>query len=134
MNNLILVSVLAFSFTGIGFTRQQTPPLPDNRLFKPARIVEPQKLQSLALSIYKKEDIDPPYKVECLVDFFSHSKKPKKSKFLGKLVWRHGLSEKEAGRQLSKFEKNDMHNLFLFLDKNKKTINKIENLTHILIL
>jgi hypothetical protein len=120
MNNLILGAVLAFSFTGIGFTRQQTPPLPDNRLFIPARIIESQKLHSSVLLIYKKEGIDRPYQIQCLVDFFSHSKDPKKSKFLGKIFWRRELSEKEAGRQLSKLEKNDMHNLFLFLDKNKK--------------
>jgi endonuclease I len=126
MNNLILASVLAFSFTGISFTRQQTPPLPDNRLFKPAKIIESKKIQSLAFSIYKKEDVDLPYQVECLVDFIAHSKKPKKSKFLGKIFWRRGLSEKEAGRQLSKLEKNDMHNLFLFLEKNKKTTSEKE--------
>jgi len=121
MNNLILTAVLALSFTGIGFTRQQTPSLPDNRLFKPAKIIESQKIPSLALSIYKKEGIDLPHKIDCLVDFFSHSKNSKKSKPLGKKFWRRGLSEKEAGRKLSNLEKNDMHNLFLFLGENKKT-------------
>ena len=70
--------------------------------------------------------MDSPYKAECLVDFFSYSEWLKKSKFLGKLVWILALSEKEAGRQLSKFEKNDMHNLFLFLDKNKKITSEKE--------
>lgn len=50
-----------------------------------------------------------------------HSKGVKKLKRLSKIFWRHWLSEKEAGRQLSKLEKNDMHNLFIFLDKNKYT-------------
>lgn len=70
MNNLILSAVLVFSFTGIGFTRRQTPPLPDNLFFKPATIIEPQKLNSLVLSIYKKGDVNLPYKTECVADFF----------------------------------------------------------------
>lgn len=117
MNKLILVVALGFSFITTDFTEQKTAPLLDNRLFKPAKVVESQKLQPLALSIYKKKEINLPYKGKCLLD----SKNPKKIKLLKNIFWKRGLSEKEIGRPLSRFEKNDMHNLFLFLDKNNQS-------------
>ncbi len=126
MNNLILVAVLALSFTEVDFAGQKTPPLLDNRLFKPAKIVESQKLQPIVLSIYKKEKIELPYWSKCLVDSFSYSKNSNQSKLLGDILGRRGLSEKEAGRPLSRLEKNDMHNLFLFLSKRKIPPNEKE--------
>ncbi len=61
MNNLILAAILAFLLAGTDFNRQNPPPLLDNRLFKPARVVDSKKTQALVFSIYKK------IKLACLI-------------------------------------------------------------------
>ncbi len=126
MNNLILAVIVGFLFTSTDFNSQKKPPLLDNRLFKPPRIVDSQKVQTLILLIYKKKKIDPPIKGKCTADFLSSFATPKNSKYQGNVFLRRGLSEKEAGRSLSATEKNDMHNLFLFFNENEESADKKE--------
>ncbi len=61
-----------------------------------------------------------PHKGKCLAGFPAYFKK---SEFQKNIFGIHGLSEKEAGRSFSNFEKNDMHNLFLFFSENEKPTN-----------
>jgi hypothetical protein len=126
MKILVLIPVLTLSFMGTDLAKHKTPPLLDNRLFKPASAVESSKIQSLALSIYKKAKINLPNNGKCLVDTFSYPNLPKNPEVLGNILWRRGLSEKEAKRSLSTIEKNDMHNLFPFLAQGGKSLNEKE--------
>ncbi len=122
MKIFVLIPVLTLSFIGTDLNHRKAPPLLDNRLFKPARVVESSKIQSLALSIYKKAKINLPKNGKCLVDTFFYPNLPKNPEILGNIFWRRGLSEKEAKRSLSKIEKNDMHNLFPFLAQDGKPL------------
>ena len=115
IKTFVLASFLILSLSGTS-SFQKIPPKPDNRFFKPAKIIGLDESQKQVLSIYDKSDVLIPKSSQCYRELAPDLVSREKSiNFRNKIMWLRGLSEKEVDRPLSKVEKSDMHNLFPFL-------------------